>query len=202
MKKKILIACIIILAAVFAVNLLPVHGEDEIYDSVVRLHILANSDSEEDQELKLQVRDEILLLTGEALKDCKTQSEAEQKLTEILPKINEAAEEKIRSSGYGYTVRTVIGQEDYPTRQYESCSFPAGEYLSLRVIIGKGEGQNWWCCLFPPLCLSSATDTTDNEDAFISVGLSDEQYKIITRTDSPKYKVRFKILEVIKGIFD
>lgn len=202
MKKKILIACIIVLAVTFTVNLLPVHGEEEIYDSVVRLHILANSDSDEDQDLKLKVRDEILLITKDALGDCKTQAEARERLTEILPEINNAASEKIRSLGYDYTVETVIGAEKYPTREYDNCSFPAGEYLSLRVIIGSGEGQNWWCCLFPPLCLSSATDRSDNEDAFISVGLNDEQYKIITRTDSPKYKARFKILEIVKSVFN
>ncbi len=201
MAKKILIACMICLIVVFTANLLPVHGEEEIYDTVVRLHVLANSDSEDDQALKLAVRDEVLSITSTRLGDCKTREEARAVLCDILPEIQEKAQKKVRSLGYDYPVDLVLGIEDYPTKEYESCTFPAGEYLSLRVIIGEGAGQNWWCCLFPPLCLSSATDKTQNEDAFISVGLSDEQYKIITETDSPKYKARFKILEVAKDLF-
>ena len=91
--------------------------------------------------------------------------------------------------------------EDYPTREYESCAFPAGQYLSLKICLGEAEGQNWWCVLFPPLCLSAATDSSDHEDAFIQVGLTKEQYGIITETEDTKYRVRFKILETVKGWF-
>ena len=200
--KRLLILCIICIAVMFVVNFLPVHGEEEIYSSVVRLHVLANSDSEEDQSLKLLVRDEILSLTSPILKECKSREEAEQRLTQIMPDIKARAEQVIAREGYSYSVDVLLGEEHYPTKEYESCTFPEGDYTSLRVIIGDGEGQNWWCCLFPPLCLSSATDNSDdNEDACISVGLTGEQYKVITETDTPKYKVRFKILEVIQNLF-
>ena len=82
-----------------------------------------------------------------------------------------------------------------------ACAFPAGTYVSLRVCIGEAEGQNWWCCLFPPLCLSAATAKSDNEDAFIQVGLTKDQYGIITETGKTKYKVRFKLLEVLEDWF-
>ena len=196
--KKVLILTIICLAAMFIVTVLPIHGEEEIYNSVVRLHVLANSDSEDDQSLKLKVRDEILALSAPVLKECTSREQAEQKLREITPDLKSAAQSKLLSEGYTYSVDVLLDSEYYPTKEYESCSFPEGEYLSLRVVIGEGEGQNWWCCLFPPLCLSAATDTSKNEDAFISVGLTDDQYKIITQTDSPKYKIRFKILEVFQ----
>jgi stage II sporulation protein R len=90
--------------------------------------------------------------------------------------------------------------EDYPTRDYDSFCFPEGSYLSLRVEIGSGEGQNWWCCVFPPLCLGSANASRDSaEDAFIQVGLTPSQYKIITESEKPVYRVRFKLLELFQG---
>lgn len=189
------------MAVMFIANLLPVHGEEEIYNSVVRLHVLANSDTEADQSLKLKVRDEVLSLTSPILQDCSTREEAQAELDKIIPDIKARAEKLIAAEGYDYSVDVLLGEEYYPTKEYESCTFPEGEYASLRVIIGEGEGQNWWCCLFPPLCLSAATDKQQNEDAFISVGLTDDQYKVITQTDTPKYKVRFKVLEVIQRAF-
>ena len=95
-------------------------------------------------------------------------------------------------------MRVELGEEEYPTKNYESFCFPSGSYVSLRVLIGDAEGQNWWCVLFPPLCLSAATDKSSTEDAFIAVGLTQEQYKVITETDDTTYEVRFKILEGIE----
>ena len=202
--KKLLICTFIILALSLFAGMLPIHGESEIYDTVVRLHVLANSDSEEDQELKLKVRDEVIAAVTPAVDGCKTQAEAVERIENILPEIEERAAEEIRARGYGYSVKVVLGEEYYPTKTYETCAFPEGRYVSLRVLIGEGEGQNWWCCLFPPLCLSAATDGSDesNEDAFISVGLTGDQYKVITETKNPKYRVRFKILETISSWFN
>ncbi len=193
--KKLLICTIAVLAVALLAGLFPVHGESEIYDTVVRLHVLANSDSEEDQALKLKVRDAIIEVVTPAVQDCSSQSEAIAAIGAVMNDICAAAERVIVREGYDYSVRVEIGEEHYPTKNYESCAFPEGEYASLRVLIGEGEGQNWWCCLFPPLCLSAASAKDDNEEAFISVGLSSDQYKIITENDNPKYKVRFKILE-------
>lgn len=201
--KKLLICAFIILSLALVAGLFPVHGESEIYDTVVRLHVLANSDSEEDQALKLLVRDEIIGVVSPAVKECKDQAEAIAAIEGIADEIESAAREAIVREGYDYSVSVKLGREHYPTKSYESCAFPAGEYISLQVLIGEGEGQNWWCCLFPPLCLSAATPDDDerNEDAFISVGLTPDQYKIITETDTPKYKVRFKFLEVFGKLF-
>jgi stage II sporulation protein R len=109
----------------------------------------------------------------------------------------------VNEQGYDYPVSVLLGKEEYPTRSYENCCFPGGTYVSLRVCIGEAEGQNWWCVLFPPLCLSaaSANDDQSNEDAFISVGLTGEQYRVITETDNVKYRIRFKILESVQGLF-
>ena len=201
--KKLLICTIVILALSIVAGLLPVHGEGEIYDTVVRLHVVANSDSDEDQALKLKVRDAIIEVTGKAVEHCKTQDEAIEAIGGVMGEIESAARKVIESEGFDYEVSVTLGEEYYPTKKYESCAFPEGQYVSLRVLIGEAVGQNWWCCLFPPLCLSASTPETNesNEEAFISVGLSSEQYKVITESDSPKYRARFKILETFSRLF-
>ena len=201
MPKRFCVAIVILLVVMMAVSFLPVHGEQEVYDTVVRLHVLANSDREEDQALKLTVRDAVLEAAASYLEGCTTQEEAIQSLTLHLSDLEAVAAETVTAEGYNYPVTVLLGEEDYPTRTYESCAFPAGSYVSLRVCIGEAEGQNWWCCLFPPLCLSAASAKSDNEDAFVQVGLTKDQYGIITETERTKYKVRFKILEVIEDWF-
>ena len=200
MKNLLAIAVSISLIFIF-IALMPIHGESEIYDSVVRLHVVANSDSEEDQALKLKVRDSILSASAEKLSEAKTREEAIDLITAEITNLEDAARATIAAEGYDYPVKIKLCEEDYPTKNYEAFCFPSGNYLSLQVLIGDAEGQNWWCVLFPPLCLSAATDKSSAEDAFISVGLTEEQYKIITETDSTTYEVRFKILETIEEIF-
>ena len=200
MKKRLLTTVLILCALVLLLGLLPVHGEDAVYDTVVRLHVLANSDSEEDQVLKLQVRDAILQITSPLLSECKTQEEAATLLNSHLDEIQTAAETVIEKAGRNDTVKVLLGMEDYPTRDYEEFCFPEGSYLSLRVCIGAAEGQNWWCCVFPPLCLGSSKASKNTaEDAFIQVGFTPSQYKIITESEKPVYKVRFKLLELFQG---
>ncbi len=119
-------------------------------------------------------------------------------LGESLDRIKSIAEATLEENGCAHTVSVSLGEEKYPTKNYESACFPSGVYSSLQIKIGDADGQNWWCVLFPALCLSSAKGA---EQAFIEVGLTSEQYKIITETDDPKYKIRFKILEGIEGMF-
>ena len=203
-SKKILICTIVILTLALLAGMLPVHGESEIYDTVVRLHVLANSDSDADQLLKLKVRDSVLELVSSAVADCRTQAEAIAAIGGIMDEINAVVQDVVFSEGYDYPISVKIGEEYYPTTSYESCAFPEGSYVPLRICIGEAEGKNWWCCLFPPLCLSAATDEANdtNEDAFVAVGLTGDQYKLITENRSPKYKVRFKILETFQKIFE
>ena len=198
-SKILLILCVFVLCATVC-NILPIHGENKIYDSVVRLHVLANSDSDNDQALKLKVRDAILAYVSPRVIDSTSRSEAIEILQGELESIKSIAAQTIAENGYSYSVDVTLTLEDYPTRNYESMSFPSGEYVSLRVLIGEAEGQNWWCVLFPPLCLSAASEKTQNEDAFIAVGLNSDQYKIITETDQAKYYLRFKLLEAIEEL--
>ena len=180
---------------VAALLILPIHGEAAVYDSVIRLHVLANSDSEADQTLKLLVRDAVLGEAQMLLEGTKTREEAEAVLAQNLGGIEHAATACLRQNGSEDRVSVTLGEEEYPTRVYENLAFPSGEYLSLRVCIGQARGQNWWCVLFPPLCLSAATTKAEAEEVFLSAGLSEQQYRIITDSESTKYKLRFKILE-------
>lgn len=198
--KQILIFCIFILIGMLLLGVLPTHGEAEIYDSVVRLHVLANSDSEYDQALKLQVRDGVLASTAELLSDCTTREQALEIIGANLETIRRSALEVIEREGAEYDVTVKLCEEDYPTKNYESVCFPAGRYMSLQVCIGEAEGKNWWCVLFPGMCLSAASKT-DAEQAFIQAGLTPEQYKLVTESDGAKYKLRFKFLEILQQTF-
>ncbi len=198
--QKIIILCCVLVLCVAVCDVLPIHGEEKIYESVVRLHVLANSDSDEDQALKLKVRDAILAYVSPRVIDSASREEAIEILQGELEAIEKTAAEVVTAEGYNYPVDVTLTLEDYPTRNYESMSFPSGEYVSLRVLIGEAEGQNWWCVLFPPLCLSASSEKIENEEAFIAVGLNSDQYKIITETDNTTYYLRFKLLEAIENM--
>ena len=200
MKKKgyvsALLAAVLLLGAFL---ILPIHGEAGIYDNVIRLHVLAESDSERDQALKLSVRDAVLAESEALLEGVTDRADAESVLRVSLPQIKEAAEAALGRAGAPNEVEVSLTREAYPRRTYEAVALPAGEYLSLQVKIGAAEGKNWWCVLFPPLCLSAAT--ADREATCLSAGLTDEQYRLITESEGGRYKLRFKILEVAQALF-
>jgi len=194
MYKRLLTVTFALICLCVVLSLLPIHSEAQVYENVLRLRVIANSDSEEDQALKLLVRDEILRASEDIVSGCRTRDEAKAAVIKNLDLLKESALSAIQNSNKDYSVDIELGKEEYPTKNYESFCFPSGEYLSLRVKIGEAEGQNWWCVLFPPMCLGAASDS----EACAEVGLTDTQYAIITETDSPKYKIRFKLLEAIE----
>jgi len=196
--QKAMALILTLCSLILLLGILPVHGESEIYENVLRLHVLANSDSEEDQTLKLKVRDAVLLKSEELFADCETREDAIEVTKQNLSVLEATALETLRAEGSDHSVRVELGEEVYPTRNYESFCFPAGSYLSLRIILGEGEGQNWWCVLYPPMCLSAASAKSSQSDEAITVGFTGEQYRVITETDSPTYRVRFRILEVFE----
>lgn len=173
----------------------PTNGEHCIYDDVLRLHVIAESDSTEDQSLKLKVRDAVLNRVSEAVAECKSFDEAYTEVNVILAEIAETAQECVYNHGSKYSVDVKLGKEKYPRRYYESVTLPSGTYNSLRVTIGSGEGKNWWCILFPGICTSFA-EAKDNTD--IPVGLTVGEYRMITGSD--KIKIKFKILEIIEEL--
>ena len=189
---RIISTILISLATFFTLNaFIPTAGEVEIYDSCVRLHVIANSDSKSDQELKLKVRDKLLEYVAKY--DANDKKEALLLLERDKATLVSLAKEETLKNGYDYDVKIEIGLENYPTKSYEDFSLPAGEYTSVRVIIGEGKGQNWWCVLYPPLCTSSALKYDDS--SCVDVGLTKEQYGLITGTNGG-YKVKFKLLEI------
>lgn len=194
-----IIFTVLISALVFFVMLqiFPTSEELDIYESTVRLHVLANSDSERDQTLKLLVRDAIL----DTVNDFKTSGKEEtlKRIEEQKENLEKIAKTVILNNGENYDVKIEIGREMYPTKHYEDFSLPAGEYTSVRVIIGKGEGQNWWCVLYPPLCTNSALKY--DEEACIQAGLTKDQYDMITSNESGKYRIKFRFLELASEVF-
>ena len=189
------IICSAVLLAAAVIMLLPVRGEGNIYNDVVRLHVLANSDSEEDQTLKLAVRDAILYDITAVTEGAEDSDAAEVVLRSRLDEIREKAQAFVRSRGYDYSVRVTISEENYPTREYgdgtDAFRLPAGRYKSLRVVIGEGKGKNWWCVLFPPLCMSGA----QIEEELAVAGYSGEQIRMFRTDSGVKYEIRFKLLE-------
>lgn len=202
MKTVTLLTALTLVIFLF-LGLMPVHGEAGLYDNVLRLHVLANSDSEADQALKLEVRDAILEHCSPRLAACKSRDEAEEVVLAMQNEIEAIAEKTVFEAGCDYGVSVTLGKEEYPERSYDSLCFPSGEYLSLRVCIGEAEGKNWWCVLFPPLCLETASIKTrkEVEEAFVAAGFTPEQYKIITESDKVTYRVRFKLLEILEELF-
>ena len=193
MKKAAIIAGILSLAIIFTVELFP-FKERKVYTDLIRLHILANSDSEEDIALKYEVRDAVLKESENVFSQCSTTDEAKASMMETGKKITEIANRVIRENGKTYTAVAVWGTETYPQREYDGFTLPAGEYYSLRILLGEGEGENWWCVLFPPLCLGASKAKSELEN----VGISGDSFKTFT-DKSPKYKFKFKLLEWIFG---
>ena len=170
----------------------------EIRENVVRLHILAESNSEIDQQVKLKVRDAVLDQGGVLFNGTVTADEAEKIITPEIGRLKAVAEKVLRDNGCDYTVDVSVGEEYFATRCYDNFTMPAGVYTAVRVNIGSAEGKNWWCVLFPPMCTSYASEW--DEEQYVSVGLSGEQYDLITGSNG-EYKVKFKLLEIAAEAF-
>lgn len=170
---------------------------EELSGKIVRLHVVANSDTEADQALKLRVRDSVLAHLGTVLSGATDRDEAEELIRENLPEITRRASDVVGEAGFEYAVRASVLFEDFPTTDYDTFSLPAGEYLSLRVTIGSGAGHNWWCVVFPPVCTAASTDE------MAAVGLTDSEVSLITRS-SGDYVVKFRVMEIwafLKGLW-
>ena len=193
-KRKapvMLLSLVIGLAAAVVWGGWALREQQELADKVVRLHILANSDSEEDQALKLQVRDVVLTRAEELLRASDGRGEAEVMLREHLRELTQVAQTAIAENGYGYSVRTELANTVFPTREYEDFSLPAGNYLALRVIIGEGGGKNWWCVVFPPLCSQSSADLAQTA---MAAGLSQSDVALLEENGG--YVLKFKSIEI------
>ncbi len=198
MKKTILRIEASILVAIIiccALNITAFSKQcDSIRDKMLRMHVIANSDSEADQTLKLKVRDAVLKEGKEIFDGSVTADEAEEKITPHIEALKQTALEVIENEGYNYDVEVTVQKEYFATRTYEnSVTLPTGYYTAVKVIIGEGAGQNWWCVMFPPMCLPAA-----DAECEISDVLTDEEAEIVTGTE--KYQFKFKIVEIIESL--
>lgn len=169
----------------------------DIANSVFRLHVLANSDSEEDQNLKYLVRDNLLKYMNEICKDCSSKEEATKLVQENKESFKQIALDTIKENGYSYDVNINIGNFEFPTKNYGDISLPAGYYDALRVEIGEAKGQNWWCVMFPPLCfvdISSGVVPEESKET-MQENLSEEEFALISDKSDSEIKFKFKLLE-------
>lgn len=160
---------------------------------LIRLHVVANSDSGEDQAVKLQVRDAILANLDAQIGSFTDIDQAKAYLAAHLPELERIANQVLEQAGFAERAAVSLTDEEFPTRQYDTFSLPAGIYQSLRVVIGEGEGKNWWCVVFPSLCYGATS--ADVEDMAVSAGFSDPLANTLTREDG--YEIRFFLLDCL-----
>ena len=172
--------------------------QNRLADQMIRLHVIANSDREEDQKLKLAVRDRILEVSREFYpSDCTDRRQAENLLKKRLDDLEQAGAEVITQAGYSYPIHAELTQCWFPTKEYNDFALPAGKYTALRVIIGEGEGKNWWCVAFPPLCAGVAGQSV--EWAEQAGYFTSEQAQLMTR-EGDGYILKFYGMELIGKI--
>lgn len=166
---------------------------EEIPQEVLRLHIPANSDSEYDQSMKLAVRDFVLEKYGALLADSDNVGDAAEQVRELLPEIEKSCCEFLSQQGTDYGAKAELTEMYFTTRQYDSVTLPAGDYQALRITLGSGEGHNWWCVIFPPLCIPLASEPLPEEEL---------PADFVTDNSSNRIEIRFAVFEFFKGLFE
>lgn len=170
-----------------------------IASKVVRFHVLANSDLESDQELKLVVRDRVLQKYGDLLTECESKTETLEALERAKQEICETAAEVVAEQGYDYPVRVAIVREEFPFKKYDELIFPAGVYDALRIEIGEAKGQNWWCVLYPQMCFVDAAWGYSTEESHLRLEntLTEEEFLVVSALEQTEItpKIKLKILE-------
>lgn len=198
------VICAAALALVTAVSYISWQVND-IEDSVLRLHIVANSDSDEDQALKLKVRDEVVERCGFLFENCVSEEQSIKTAADNIGFIKYVAEQVITENGYNYDADCQVTQCSFPTKQYERpgdgvVSLPRGEYNALNIKIGAAKGKNWWCVMYPPLCfVDGVASVPDETDELLKSQLTASEYELITESDRPEIKIKFKIAELLGG---
>ena len=193
MKKAIKMTVLLLTAGALLLSLWLEGEQNTLAGNVVRLHVLANSDSDADQTLKLTVRDRVLGEAAPLLEGVDDRDAAWEVLARSLEQLAQAGAETVAEEGYSYPVTVSLEETWFPTREYEDFSLPAGNYTALRVVIGEGEGQNWWCVVFPPLCLGAVSERVEVTAAM--AGLTEDEVALITAEEG-EYVIKFKLLEL------
>ena len=197
--KKIILLTFLLFAYVFlSAQSYATAISNNLSTAVFRLHVLANSDSDEDQALKLKVRDSLLNYMNDICSNCSTRSEAISLANEHKDDFQQITEKTISENGYNYSVKINIDNFYFPTKNYGDISLPAGYYDALRVEIGEAKGKNWWCVMFPSLCFIDVSSgvVDDNAKENLQDNLQKESYDIISDSKKPDIKLKFKLIEV------
>ena len=200
--KKIKIILILSILVFFYTTLCAIsyakNVSTNISDSVFRLHILANSDSEEDQNLKIKVRNRLLEYMNLICNNCTSKSEAISTAKQHEDTFKEIALKTIKDEGYNYDVKIQIGNFNFPTKKYGDITLPSGYYDALRVEIGEAKGHNWWCVMFPPLCFVDVSSgiISDESKNLLKNNLSDEEFALVSENSNKDIKFKFKLLEI------
>lgn len=201
--KRFIIILLLLTLFIFISALSYVNAvSDNISNGVFRLHVIANSDSKEDQNLKYIVRDELIKYMNEIAKDCTSKEEVISIAQSHISNFESIAKETIEKNGYNYNVTVEIGNFDFPTKSYGDITLPAGNYDSLRVKIGEAKGQNWWCVMFPPLCFVDVTSgiVPDESKQEMKDAMPEEEYNLISKTDDSEINFKFKLIEFFENI--
>lgn len=208
-KGKVFGKVVRLLTAVLALMLITciIYGtvtQDQIADSVVRLHIVANSNSEADQEVKLKIRDAILDHVAKEYPGGATKEEAARFLKDNLSEIEGIASSVLRENGLNDMVCANYGVYPFPTKEYGNLMLPAGDYEAVRVELGEAKGENWWCIMFPPLCVADASSLKLDEEVMsqLKEGMSYENYRLLTEMsgeNNTKITVKFRIVELVEN---
>ena len=171
--------------------------QEDLQDNLIRLHIIADSDDDNDQAVKLKVRDAILKNVGDRLSKT-DKNECRDEIINDLNEFEDIANDVLRENGFSYTAHAEYGKFEFPEKTYKSMILPAGEYYGVRIVLGSGEGHNWWCVMYPPLCIadSVSAEFMPEAKAKLKAAVSDSQYKIISEPKSGEIKIKFKILEI------
>ena len=181
-----------------------IHTETQqqgISEKILRFHVLANSDSGEDQALKLKVRDAVGTYLAKPLAEAESLEESEAIVEENIPEIEQVAGNVVQEEGYDYTVDASLDSCMFPEKTYGEYTFPAGEYQALRLVIGEGGGHNWWCVMYPNLCFSGSMYQVDEQSGEkLQAELTNEEYAAVLQ--SGDYKVRFKILRFMNRVLE
>ncbi len=187
-----LVSVVVMIASSFSVF---AAQSSDIRQKVFRLHILANSDSTADQALKLKIRDRILEQSSSLFSGAENKKQVITEAKGDLPRIESIAKNEMKREGYSYSVKAQVVHMYFNTRVYGKVTLPAGDYDALRITIGAAKGHNWWCVLFPPLCLPSAEGDKQLEE-----NLSPQETQEVTNGDKPQIQVKFKTLEFFEGV--
>lgn len=173
---------------------------EDISEKLIRFHVLANSDSYIDQDLKLRVKDEVLKYISPILNESQSLEESREILKREDKNIIKIAEDYIKSQGFDYTVETTLTRENFPVKEYGNIVLPQGEYEAYRILIGEGKGQNWWCVMFPPLCFIDVTKgqvAYDETEEKMKDVLSEEEFKSVNKKEN-NVKFELKVIDLFK----